>query len=57
MSRSEWQKLPQPNTFLCKKCGSPHIWVQTAEDDEEHEDYHYRCEACNYTWWVDGIDY
>jgi transposase-like protein len=41
----------------CPECFSTSILVQIWEsDDGGHEDNHFRCTACGYTWWIDGID-
>jgi transposase-like protein len=41
----------------CIKCNTKELTVRTVESsDGAFEDYQYKCEACGYTWWVDGID-
>lgn len=41
----------------CRKCESAEVVMRTWESScGGWEDYHYRCLACGYSWWVDGID-
>lgn len=49
----EWETSGQ----TCPKCKREHVEVRSVESpDGGHEDYQYRCNDCNYSWWIDGID-
>lgn len=46
-----------PATCLCRKCGKSNVRVRLWESsDGAFEDYQYKCDDCDETWWVDGID-
>lgn len=55
--------LPETEEYCeevkCPRCKQKTIYVETVEDSEGHEDYHYRCHNfhCMESWWVDGSDY
>jgi hypothetical protein len=42
----------------CNKCGCKGAVVYRVHEasDGGHEDFEYRCQSCNYTFWIDGID-
>jgi transposase-like protein len=53
-----WTKaiISNPN-FKCRKCGSIHISFKDWESScGGYEDTHYRCDDCNYDWWVESSD-
>ena len=57
MASSSEQLVPLKYNFKCRKCGSLRIFYYTWEDDDCHEDIHYRCDNCKREWWVEGLDY
>ena len=48
--------IENPN-FKCPQCASKNIKGRCVEDDYGHEDWHYICQDCGKSWWIDGIDY
>jgi len=42
----------------CPKCGddSQHTYQIWTSYDEAFEDEKHKCGACNFIWWIDGID-
>ena len=41
----------------CRKCGEDNVVYAVWESScGGYEDYHYKCQSCNHSWWVDGID-
>lgn len=57
---SDWKPVKtQTGHYKCLKCGAAEtnlkyrVWES---DCGGHEDYHYSCEACGKSWWIDGID-
>ena len=53
-----WKKAKITNIyFKCRKCGSKNISYRNWESAcGGYEDIEYKCEDCNYKWWVEGID-
>ena len=42
----------------CPRCGKKESLYREWESfGGAHEDCQYKCQACGYTWWVDGPDY
>lgn len=53
---SDWKLTRDEDPGFKCKCGSNDVAYRTVDDDQGHEDYNYRCNACQRNWWVDGID-
>ena len=42
---------------ICPKCAGANISCTMWEsNDGAYEDYKYRCNVCQHTWWIDGPD-
>lgn len=55
-TESEWKTCGA--NVHCPKCKSTGSLEYSKWDssDGAYTDYHYRCTACRYSWWVDGDD-
>lgn len=50
---SPWQATKR----MCPRCHQPQVQMRVWESkDGAFEDDQYKCSACGYSWWVDGID-
>ena len=48
---------PKPSRMSCHKCGKKEVKYEEWESScGGYEDYHYQCDACGYSWWVEGPD-
>lgn len=54
---TDWEPVKDPSV-PCRKCGTAgHIQVREWESScGGYEDYKYRCNYCDETWWIDGPD-
>jgi hypothetical protein len=42
---------------LCRKCNTESVSVRLWESScGGYEDYHFKCNNCNHSWWIEGID-
>lgn len=57
---SDWSKTDSAVTnpaFKCPNCGARNISFRCWESDcGGFEDFQYRCDACDHTWWVESAD-
>jgi RecJ-like exonuclease len=54
---TDWTPVPDA-TVPCRKCGEPGgIEVREWESScGGYDDYKYRCNNCNSSWWIEGPD-
>lgn len=53
--KTDWKPVIRAD-FRCRKCGGPVHYRYWESDCGGFEDVQYRCDDCNYTWWVEGPD-
>jgi transposase-like protein len=55
---TDWKPTKAENPdFKCNRCQSDAVEYREWESsDGAHEDFHYRCNGCGRSWWVEGAD-
>lgn len=51
----DFERMPDVQCVRCGERGKVEC-REWESYDEAFEDYQYRCAACGFTWWVEGID-